>query len=146
MRRRALALLDALVAPDALLADEAVVAFEALAIVGELVVGQAVLVHPRARLVQLGLGALARGDLLGLSARAARVDDCSRWASATSPRRRTSWRSRDLARMRGMQDGDEREGDQDDDDDGDDGSGGHGLSSRFAIGPTRRSRRETVDP
>ena len=32
----------------------------------ELVVGQAALVHARAGLVQLGLGALARGDLLGL--------------------------------------------------------------------------------
>src|SRR2546429_399548 len=60
-----LALLDALLALDVLPADEAAVV-ETLAVVGELVVGQAALVHPRTRLVQLGLRALAGGDLLGL--------------------------------------------------------------------------------
>src|SRR3954470_20433555 len=141
-----LALLDALVAHGALLTDEAAVV-EALAIVGELVVGQTALVHPRAGLVQLGLGALARGDLLGLLGARGAIGGLLAIGAGDLAALADELALARLGAHARHQEGDECQHDQDDDHDGDDGSGGHGpLSSRFAIGTTRRSRRETVDP
>ena len=120
---------------------------EALAIVGELVVGQPALVHARAGLVQLGLGALARGDLLGLlGARGAGRSVLAMGVGDLAAVDASSSRARALARMRGIAKAMSASPmrttttmammtpvDMD-------------LSSRFAIGTTRRPRRETVDP
>ena len=119
---------------------------EALALDVELVVGQAALVHARAGLVQLGLGALARGDLLGLlGARGAGRSVLAMGVGDLAAMTLELTRAR-LARRRGIAKAMSASPisttttmammtpvDMD-------------LSSRFAIGATRPGSRETVDP
>ena len=103
--------------------------------------------HTRAGLVQLGLGALARGDLLGLlGARGAGrglfamgVGDLAAMTLELALRAA-------LARMRGIGEGDERQRDQHDDDDGDDDSGGHGplLSVRHRAYPAAEAAKLSI--